>query len=581
MSDKIELLKVRNLTIQFPFEGNWKTVVNNIDFSIKKGEILGLVGESGSGKTMTALFLLGLVNKKAKIEFNTFQFNDKSLTVKKLNELENFQKSLRGKSIGMIFQEPMSALNPTMTCGSQLTEAILQHFKIDKKEAEKQAKHHLKKVNLPEEYFDRYPHQLSGGQQQRIVIAIAICSKPQLLLADEPTTALDATVRKEILALLKNLSISEDLSILFISHDLPAVASIADRILVMRNGKIVERGLTDDILKNPTHEYTRGLLECIPTLDFEGDRLPVLSSSLLPLKERLSENNLNPSIGFSDIDENAAPSKVFSSGIGAESLLKIQNLSVTYQNQTWLSFAKKSETRAVIDLNFEVFEGETLGIVGESGSGKSSLGKAIINLVDSKSKSGDILYKNQNLSQLTDNQWFEFRKDIQIIFQNPLNSLNPRQPIGLGLTEVLSVFYKKNEIEKENQVIELLKSVGLSENDFYKYPHEFSGGQRQRISIARALAVEPKILICDECVSSLDVSVQADILNLLKDLQEKFGLTMLFISHDLGVIKFMSERILVMNQGKLVQLETSGELFKNPKTEYVRELIDSVPKMKK
>lgn len=556
MSQDQKFIQVRDLKIAFPpqiqsTDNDWKSVVKGIDFSIFEGEILGMVGESGSGKSISASFLIGLTPKIAQVNFSYFSLSGNEF--ENLDNLLPFQKQIRGKEIGIIFQEPMSSLNPILTCGQQLEEAILIGTDISAQAAEEKALSLFEKVQLEKSHLNRYPHQLSGGQLQRVMIAIAICNDPKLLIADEPTTALDAIVKNDILILLKQLNKELGLAILFISHDLPSVAQIADRILVMRNGQILERGETNIVLESPQHPYTKGLLACLPTFKTNLKRLPTLA-------DFESEKSNDSSPLFLE--------KEPSSG----SILKIDSLSVSYSKGTWFSFRKKSELQAVKNLSFEVFQGETLGIVGESGSGKSTLGKAILNLVNSKS--GSVAYKSQNLTQLTDSQWFEFRKDLQIIFQNPMDSLNPSQSIGAAIEEAITVFEpKKSKSERNERVVQLLENVGLIESDSTKFPHEFSGGQRQRICIARALAVKPKILICDECVSSLDVSVQATILNLLKDLQEQFGLTLLFISHDLAVVKFMADRILVMKNGEMVEMNESRQLFEEPKTEYVRRLL--------
>jgi len=531
MEPERQLVEVKDLNIRFSTENGVKTVCDNISFSLEKGEILGLVGESGSGKTMTGLALCGLLPKTALIECVAFNFDAKELINSGLENYNSLISDLRGSEIAIIFQEPMASLNPLITCGNQLIEAV--SFSKNENIIEK-AKSLFEKVQLPSETFDKYPHQLSGGQLQRVMIAIAISQNPKLLIADEPTTSLDATIRKGILNLLLELKKEIGFSILFISHDLGAVSYVSDRVLVMNQGEIVERGSTKQILTNPKEEYTKMLLANYPTLSKSKNQKSVES----------------------------------------EIILSIENLNISYQNQQWLSIQKSTETRAVKNLDLNVFKGEILGIVGESGSGKSSLGKSIIRLVEAQN--GTVTFKNNKISELSDNQFFEYRKEIQIIFQNPLDSLNPRQPIGRGIEEVFENFKNQNSQEK---AIELLQKVGLSEDDYFKYPHEFSGGQRQRICIARALAVNPSILICDECVSALDVSIQQQILDLLKSLQKEFQLTILFISHDLAVVKMISDRIMVMKDGEIVQIGTANEIFEKPKTDYVRELIEAVPEI--
>lgn len=531
MESKKHLVEVKDLNIQFSTENGVQTACENISFFIQKGEILGLVGESGSGKTLTGLSLIGLLPKSAIVESKSYLFNGKNLIEKGLKDSGSLISKLRGIEISIIFQEPMASLNPLITCGDQLVETL----ELSKSEsAQEKALNLFETVQLPKASFEKYPHQLSGGQLQRVMIAIAISQNPKLLIADEPTTSLDATIRKSILNLLLALKDKMNFSILFISHDLGAISYVSDRVLVMNNGVIVERGSTKQILTAPKHDYTKMLLSNYPTLSKSNNKKTVESDPILTL----------------------------------------ENLNISYKNQQWLSFQKSTETKAVKNLDLQIFEGEILGIVGESGSGKSSLGKSIIRLVETRS--GDVIFKNTKISELTDNQFFEYRKEIQIIFQNPIDSLNPRQPIGKGIEEVLLNLKKENASQK---AVGLLEKVGLSENDFYKYPHEFSGGQRQRICIARALAVNPSILICDECVSALDVSIQQQILDLLKSLQTEFQLTILFISHDLAVIKMISDRILVMKDGAIVQLGTSNEIFDNPQTDYVKELIDAVPEI--
>ena len=528
MEESDVLVLVDGLNVQFQNEDSVVNACKNLSFKIRKGEILGVVGESGSGKTMTGLTLLGLLPSSALVNCNRLSFESKSLINSDLEYSEFLFENLRGKSIGLIFQEPMSSLNPLMTCGNQILEILVheeESLKINR------AKELLKSVKLPEIAFDKYPHQLSGGQLQRVMIAIAIAQNPKLLIADEPTTALDATIRKEILDLLLELKDKFGFSILFISHDLGAVSYISDRILVMQNGEILERGNTKKILSSPTHIYTKNLIGNHPTLSGTFNK----------------------------------------SNLKNEVLLEVKNLSILYKNQSWFSLKKSSETKAVDQVSFDVFQGEVLGIVGESGSGKSSVGRAIVNLV--KSSNGEIIFNNQNIEESIDNQRNTLENKIQIIFQNPMNSLNPRQPIGLGLEEI---FQQNKENNYKEKSIELLQKVGLLDSDYYKYPHEFSGGQKQRICIAKALAMNPEILICDECVSALDVSIQKQILDLLKLLQKELNLTMLFISHDLAVVKMISDRIMVMKDGKVVQIGVASEIFEKPKTEYVKALIGAV-----
>ncbi len=521
MKESDVLVLVDGLNVQFQNEDSVVHACKNLSFKINKGEVLGIVGESGSGKTMTGLSLLGLLPSSALVTHKALSFDSKSLVD---SDFGLYFENLRGRSIGLIFQEPMSSLNPLMTCGNQIIEILSLE---DRQSNINRAKELLQSVKLPEIAFDKYPHQLSGGQLQRVMIAIAIAQKPKLLIADEPTTALDATIQKNILDLLIELKEQFGFSILFISHDLGAVSYISNRILVMQKGEILERGNTQEILNIPTHEYTKNLINNHLTLSQNFD----------------TPNSQN------------------------EVLLEVKNLSISYKNQSWFSLKKSSETKAVDLVSFDVFKGEILGIVGESGSGKSSVGRAIVNLV--KPTDGEVVFNVQS----TDNQQNIPSNKIQIIFQNPMNSLNPRQPIGLGLEEIFKLNKEENHREKS---VELLMKVGLTESDYFKYPHEFSGGQKQRICIAKALAMNPKILICDECVSALDVSTQRQILDLIKSLQKALNLTLLFISHDLAVVKSISDRIMVMKDGKVVQIGAASEIFEKPKTEYVKELIDAV-----
>lgn len=560
MSDT--LLSVHNLSISFKTENGSSTVVENITYSLNKNEILGIVGESGSGKSVSSLAILGLLPKKvSKIETGEILLNGFNLITASKKKLQ----SVRGKEISMIFQEPMSSLNPSLKCGEQVTEILLQHTDLSKKEAKEEAISLFKKVKLPrpDSIFESYPHQISGGQKQRVMIAMAIACKPKILIADEPTTALDVTVQQDILLLLKQLQQETGMSIIFISHDLTMVSEIADKVAVMYKGSIVEQGLTKDIFKSPEHNYTKALLNSRPPLD---KRL----KKLMTIKDFL-ENSYNPEV-ISEEEREQRHQKLYSN----PPLLEIMNVEKEYFSRASF-FGNTTSVKAVNDVSFKVYEGETLGLVGESGCGKSTLGNAILQL--DKATSGSIKYKGEELTNLSESQFRVLRKEIQIIFQDPYSSLNPRIPIGKAIMEPMKVhgLWESNK-QRKQKAIEILERVGLNEGYFYRYPHEFSGGQRQRIGIARTIAVQPKLIICDESVSALDISVQAQVLNLLNELKENFGFTYIFISHDLAVVKFMSDQLMVMNHGKIEEIGEADSIYRNPKSAYSKKLIDAIPK---
>jgi len=558
------LLTVENLSLSFHSGKKENKVIHGISFSLQENEILGIVGESGSGKSVTSLAIMGLLPEKvAKINAGEILFEDHNLL--KFNKKE-WQK-LRGNEISMIFQEPMSALNPSMRCGTQVSEILIKHLRLSNKEAKKQTLALFDQVKLPRPkvIYNSYPHQISGGQMQRVMIAIAIACKPKILIADEPTTALDVTVQKEILALLKELQAVNKMSILFISHDLSLVSEIADRVLVMYKGDIVEDGEVSQVFHSPKHAYTQALLSARPSLEERVLRLPTIADFL----------------------ENKIPEKVISSQERAmrhkklykeSPLLEVINVAKEYYSNAGL-FGKQKVLKAVDDISFQLFEGETLGLVGESGCGKSTLGKAILQL--DKITRGSIKYRGKEISNLSENDFRKFRKEIQIIFQDPYSSLNPRVLIGEAILEPMKVHQlHTNDKNRKAKVIELLKQVGLTEEYYYRYPHELSGGQRQRIGIARTIALEPKLIICDESVSALDISVQAQVLNLLNDLKEKYGFTYIFISHDLAVVKYMADQLLVMNAGKIEEIGEADEIYANPEREYTKKLIAAIPKGK-
>lgn len=566
------LLEINNLSIHFPTENGLVKAVDNNSFVLKKGETIGIVGESGSGKSITALSIMQLLPTIAEMPSGEIMLgggqNTESLEGKKSIDLAELSKGrieqIRGKKIAMIFQEPMTSLNPVMTCGKQITEVIQLHQKKRFAQAKEEALALFQKVKLPdvERIFNAFPHQLSGGQKQRIMIAMALSCRPTLLIADEPTTALDVTVQKGILELLNELKTAYQLSILFISHDLGVIRSIADRILVMKKGKIVESGTVKAIFENPQHPYTKGLLACRPSINQHLKRLPTIDSFE---KEIAVDFTLNA-------QEIAARKAKLYTG---KPILTINHLSTWYPAEKNFFGKTTSYVKAVDDVSFEVFKGETFGLVGESGCGKSTLGRTILGL--EKAQSGEIIYDQQNLLTADKQAWNTIRKKMQIIFQDPYSSLNPTQPIGLAIMEPMKVHQLwKNEKQYREKAIALLETVGLEANQFMRFPHEFSGGQRQRICIARALALQPEFIICDECVSSLDVSIQAQILNLLIDLREQFDLTYIFISHDLSVVQFISDRIMVMKDGKVVEIGDSEEVYKNPAAAYTKELLGAI-----
>lgn len=560
--NKNSLLSIQDLSISF-FSGKVENeVVKSVSFSLDKNEILGIVGESGSGKSVTTLSLVGLLPKNiSKIKNGEIIFEEQSLQ----NLSEKDLRKLRGNSISMIFQEPMSALNPSMRCGLQVSEILVQHKSLSRKAAKKETLLLFEKVKLPDpkEIYSKYPHQISGGQMQRVMIAMAIACKPKILIADEPTTALDVTVQKEIILLLKELQKETGMSIIFISHDLTLVSEIANRILVMYQGEIVEQGTVQEIFITPKHSYTKALIHARPSLKQRQEKLSTIQDFL--------ENKVNSTF-ISEIQRAAKHKKIYSTA----PLLKVQNLKKEYYSSVGI-FRNKKVTKAVDDVSFEIYEGETLGLVGESGCGKSTLGKALLQL--DKATSGSIYYKGKKISALSERDFKKYRKEIQIIFQDPYSSLNPRVLIGESILEPMKVhkLHYSDKMRKE-KVIQLLVQVGLSEEYYYRYPHQLSGGQRQRVGIARTIAVEPKLIICDESVSALDISVQAQVLNLLNGLKEKYGFSYLFISHDLAVVKFMADQLMVMNAGKIEEIGEADEIYANPLKTYTKKLIEAIPK---
>ena len=557
MSELESTLELDNISIAF----NGNNVIHNVSFTIAPNSILGVVGESGSGKSVTSLAVMGLLPKGiSKITSGTITFNGVDITNYSNTDFQN----IRGNDIAMVFQEPMSALNPSMRCGTQVTEIIKTHTKVSSAEAKAQTLELLEKVKLPnvERIYKAYPHELSGGQKQRIVIAMAIACKPKLLIADEPTTALDVTVQKEIILLLKELQAAEQMSVLFISHDLALVSEIADSTMVMYQGKVVEHQPTKLLFTQPKSEYTKALIFARPSLTERLKRLPTINDFL--------ENNEKAAV-ITTADREAHHKKLYQSA----PLLEVKNISKSFYTKAgWFN---KTEFKAVNDVSFSIYEGETLGLVGESGCGKSTLGNLILQLT--KADNGSVYYRGTDITKLPKSQLKELRKEIQLIFQDPFASLNPRMSVGKIIMEpMIAHDLYKNNTERKQKVIELLQNVGLETAHFNRYPHEFSGGQRQRIGIARTIALQPKLIICDESVSALDISVQAQVLNLLNDLKENYGFTYIFISHDLAVVKYMADQLLVMNKGKIEESGDSDIIYSKPSKEYTKKLIDAIPK---
>ncbi|MDB5258452.1 MAG: yliA [Chitinophagaceae bacterium] len=581
------LLDVRDLKTYFPSEQGIVKAVDDVSFTLRRGETVGIVGESGSGKSVTALSIMGLINRKHSLPMqgNIF-FNSPSKGIIDLTHLtpKEFQNE-RGNEISMIFQEPMTSLNPVFTCGDQIRETILAHRKVSRQQAHELTLELFEKVQLPrpKDIYNSYPHQISGGQKQRVMIAMAMCCNPSLMIADEPTTALDVTVQARILDLMRNLRDENNMSMLFITHDLGVVAEIADYIIVMYRGKIVEQGPIFDIFSNPQHPYTKGLLACRPRLDIKLKVLPVVSD-FMTVNENgiITERDKNISVVDALIDNIQIDEELREKNrlkrVDTQPQLVIKNLKTYFTNKRNFLGKPLDFTKAVDDVSFEVYPGETIGLVGESGCGKTTLGRSILRLVEPTA--GQIIFEGEDITHIKHERLRELRKDMQIIFQDPYSSLNPRMTIGEAIIEPMRVNdVLESDYQRVKKAIELLERVNLHGNHFNRYPHEFSGGQRQRICIARALALSPKFIVCDESVSALDVSVQAQVLNLLNELKEEFKFTNIFISHDLSVVKFISDRIIVMNKGKIVEEGDGEDVYNHPQSDYTQTLISSIPQI--
>jgi peptide/nickel transport system ATP-binding protein len=583
MLNKEVLLEVKNLVTDFKTEDEYIRAVNDVSFTLHKGETIGIVGESGSGKSVTALSIMQLIpNPPGRISGGQILYHTKDHRTVDLTKVSGKEmRSFRGNEIGMIFQEPMTSLNPVIKCGDQVMEAIMIHQKISKRAARLRTLELFSQVQLPtpDLMLDRYPHQLSGGQKQRVMIAMAISCNPGVLIADEPTTALDVTVQKTILEVMMKLQRQHNMGIMFITHDLGVIAELADKVVVMYKGKIVEQGPVMDIFRNPKHPYTKSLLACRPPLDRRLKRLPVVSDfmnqnaqgDIVEIQKTVSE--AIGSVSITKDEREKAHSELYS----GNKILELKGVKTWFPAEKGFFGKVKSHTKAVDDVTFDVYEGETLGLVGESGCGKTTLGRTILKLVDAHE--GKIYFKQQEILGISEDAFRPLRRNMQIIFQDPYSSLNPRITIGEAIKEPMTFHNILGSAkERKEKVYDLLKKVGLEEKHFGRYPHEFSGGQRQRVCIARALAVSPQFLICDESVSALDVSVQAQVLNLLNDLKKEFKFTYIFISHDLSVVKFMSDRMVVMNKGRVEEIGDADDICNSPKSEYTQNLINSIPK---
>lgn len=573
MTEKV--LEITGLHVDFLHEKKYHAAVKNVSFAVWRGRTLGIVGESGSGKSVSSMSIMGLLPKtpSCRVEGHITFYERSNGEEKAKDACENMdfdawnekidRERWRGGRISMIFQEPMTSLNPVHKCGPQVAEMLLAHEKVSRKEARQRVLELFEEVKLPrpEKIYNSYPHEISGGQKQRVMIAMALICKPDLLIADEPTTALDVTVQKAIIELLRSLQQKYNIGIIFITHDLGVIAQIADEVAVMYKGELVEQGSIDEVLHHPKHPYTQGLLACRPPLDSRPRRLPTVKDYLEGVVADADERT-----------EREQPRE------DETPLLRVRNLEVTYALERNLLGKSTKELKAVDGISFELYRGETLGLVGESGCGKSTLGRAILQLLERSS--GTIEYDGVPLNKLSASENKALRRKMQIVFQDPYSSLNPRITIGEAIAEPLRCHgMYDNAQNRRKRVLELMEQVGLESDWYSRYPHEFSGGQRQRVCIARALALEPELVVCDESVSALDVSVQAQVLNLLNELKDRYGYTYLFITHDLSVVKFLSDRIMVMERGKVVESGRTDELFANPQHPYTQRLLAALPKI--
>lgn len=574
------LLKINNLHVSFRRDDKWIEAVHGIDFEVFEGKTLGIVGESGSGKSVSNLALMQLLDRrKSRIEADSILLEDSDIS--KLNEDQ--MSEVRGKKIAMIFQEPMTSLNPVYKCGFQVMEAVNLSQRVNESTslqvidtsqqptAKEKVLELFRKVMLPnpEVIFDKYPHELSGGQKQRVMIAMALVSNPKVLIADEPTTALDVTVQKEILKLLKDLQRENGMGMIFITHDLGVISEIADDVIVMNKGEIVEKGTVDNILNKAQHPYTKGLIACRPPLDYRLERLPIVKEFLDGVWS--DEQQIKRELIITEEERKLSHKRLYSQ----EPILKVRNLKTWYPLRKGVFGRTYDYIKSVDDVSFDVYPGETLGLVGESGCGKTTLGRSILRLVEPTS--GEVIFEGNDITKLNHKELREYRKQAQIIFQDPYSSLNPRICIGDAIAEPMMIHgIEKDAKKRRERVCSLLEEVGLEASHYQRYPHEFSGGQRQRICIARALAVNPKLIICDESVSALDVSVQAQVLNLINRLKKEFHFTYIFISHDLSVVRFMSDRVVVMYNGKIQEMNEADELFNNPQNDYTKKLIAAI-----
>ena len=572
----MDLLRINDFSLELRNDEAWKQILHHVTFDLPKGQTIGVVGESGSGKSVTALSVMRLLSAKGmRVGEGSITFYDakKEQPVDLLSLSDKELRKVRGARIAMIFQEPMTSLNPVIRCGDQIMEALLLHTTLTKAEAKERVLELFREVMLPrpEKIFSAYPHELSGGQKQRVMIAMALSCEPDILIADEPTTALDVTVQKGILELIKKMQKKYDLSVIFITHDLGVVAQIADEVAVLFHGDVVEHGPVMEIFNHPKHPYTQGLIACRPPLDHRPRRLPTVSDYVNAAED--ARPDTLPA--FADISE-AERAERHRQLYQGEPLIRLEHLSKRYALRKEKLFAKREYIYALKDVSLDIYEGETLGLVGESGCGKTTLGRTLLRLIEPDE--GRIFYRGKELTNLPQRKMRHYRKDLQIILQDPYSSLNQRLTVGDMITEPMTFHHLyANNKERRDRAIELLQRVGLEPDHFYRYPHEFSGGQRQRISIARALAVNPRFIICDESVSALDVSVQAQVLNLLNELKQEFKLTYIFISHDLSVVKYMSDRMAVMQFGEIVEMGEADSIYHHPQTEYTQTLIDSIP----